>query len=320
MGIIKTLEILAPGPLTTVQDLGRFGFGRFGVPQSGAADPFSLRIGNILVGNPENAAALELTFMGPKIRILENSVIAITGADLQPAVDGESIPMWQSRLMKTGNILSFKGRGTGCRAYLSVSGGISVPIVMGSRSTNLTARFGGLDGRPLAKGDVLCTESPTTLPKREKTAFDSEMIPVYSAEQRLRIIPGPQNDHFPDMSWRRFLNSLFTVTPDSNRAGARLSGPSVWAGKELDASILSEGVVPGAIQVPGDAQPIILLGEAVTGGYRKIATVISADLHLAGQLTPGDIVQFKEVTMKRAGVLRREMEELIARFRMEAAF
>lgn len=320
MGSMKALEILAPGPLTTVQDLGRFGFGRFGVPQSGAADPFSLRIGNILVGNPENAAALELTVMGPKIRALKDSVIAITGADLRPAVDGESLPMWQSHLVKTGSVLSFKGRQTGCRAYLSISGGISVPVVMGSRSTNLTARFGGLDGRPLAKGDLLCTESPTTPPKREKTTFDIQMIPVYSAEQRLRIIPGPQNHHFPDTSWQRFLNSRFTVTPDSNRAGVRLSGPSIWPRKKLDASILSEGVVPGAIQVPGDAQPIILLGEAVTGGYRKIATVISADLCLAGQLTPGDSVRFEEVSMERAGAVRREMEQSIAHLRMKAAF
>jgi len=319
MAGVKTLEILAPGPLTTVQDCGRFGSGRFGVPRSGAADTFSLRIGNLLVGNPENQAALEITVMGPAIIALADAAIAITGADMQPMVDGQPIQMWRSHLLQKGGVLSFKGRRSGCRAYLAVGGGISVPIVLGSRSTNLAARFGGLDGRPLQKGDVLYSESPAAHLKAEGATLDRALIPSYDTRQRLRVIPGPQDHHFPDAAKELFFSARFTVTPQSDRAGIRLAGPRIEAVQGLEASILSEGVVPGAIQVPGDAQPIILLGETVTGGYRKIATVISADLHLSGQLTPGDIVQFVEVSMDTADMLVREMEGLIRGFRNKAA-
>jgi len=319
MAGVKTLEILAPGPLTTVQDCGRFGSGRFGVPRSGAADTFSLRIGNLLVGNPENQAALEITVMGPAIIALADAAIAITGADMQPMVDGQPIQMWRSHLLQKGGVLSFKGRRSGCRAYLAVGGGISVPIVLGSRSTNLAARFGGLDGRPLQKGDVLYSESPAAHLKAEGATLDRALIPSYDTRQRLRVIPGPQDHHFPDAAKELFFSARFTVTPQSDRAGIRLAGPRIEAVQGLEASILSEGVVPGAIQVPGDAQPIILLGETVTGGYRKIATVISADLHLSGQLTPGDIVQFVEVSMDTADMLVREMEGLIRGSRNKAA-
>lgn len=315
MAIVKTLEVLTPGPLTTVQDCGRFGFGRFGVPRSGAADTFSLRIGNLLVGNPENEAALEITVVGPKMVALADAIIAITGADLQPMVDGQPIRMWRSHLLRKGQVLSFKGRRSGCRAYLAVGGGISVPLVMGSRSTNLAAGFGGFEGRPLRKGDVLCSESQAAHLKTESTGLDRSSIPSYATQQRLRVIPGPQDHHFPDSAKALFLNSRFRVTPQSDRAGIRLAGPRIEAIQGLEASIISEGIVPGAIQVPGDAQPIILLGETVTGGYRKIATVISADLHLSGQLTPGDTVQFIEVSMDTADTLVREKEELIGRFR-----
>jgi len=319
MAGVKTLEILAPGPLTTVQDCGRFGFGRFGVPRSGAADNFSLRIGNLLVGNPENEAALEITVVGPKIVALADAAIAITGADMQPMIDGQPIQMWRSHRLQKGGVLSFKGRRSGCRAYLAVGGGISVPIVMDSRSTNLAAGFGGLDGRSLQKGDVLCSESPAAHLKAKGATLDRALIPSYDTRQRLRVIPGPQGHHFPDSAKELFLSSRFRVTPQSDRAGIRLAGPRIEAIQGLEASILSEGVVPGAIQVPGDAQPIILLGETVTGGYRKIATVISADLPLSGQLTPGDSVQFVEVSMDTAHMLVREMEGLIRGFRNKAA-
>ena len=318
MATVKTLEILTPGPLTTVQDCGRFGFGRFGVPQSGAADTFSLRIGNLLVGNPENEAALEITVVGPNIMALADAAIAITGADIRPEINGQPIQMWRSHLLRKGGVLSFKGRRSGCRAYLAVGGGISVPVVMGSRSTNLAAGFGGLHGRPLKKGDVLCSESPAAHLKTEATTLDRAFIPSYATGRRLRVIPGPQDHHFTDPAKELFFSSRFRVTPQSDRAGIRLAGPRIEVRQGLEASILSEGIVPGAIQVPGDAQPIILLSETVTGGYRKIATVISADLHLSGQLTPGDTVQFVEVSIDTAETLLREMERLISRFRNKA--
>ena len=300
MGAVKTLEILAPGPLTTVQDRGRFGFGRYGVPPSGAVDSFSLRKGNLLVGNAENEASLEITIIGPKIVALIDTLIAITGADLQPKVNKIPLEMWRSQLLKKGDVLSFKGPKSGCRAYLAIGGGISVQNIMGSKSTNLAAQFGGLDGRPLRKGDIISSDSPARYLKAVGRSLDKHLIPSYAKDQVLRVISGPQDDHFSTKAKEIFFDSPFRVTPQSDRTGIRLAGPHIEAKKNLKESIISEGVVPGTIQIPGDAQPIIILGETVTGGYRKIATVISADLPLLGQLKPGDTVNFRKVSMDEA--------------------
>jgi len=311
MAEVKTLKILTPGPLTTVQDCGRFGAGRFGVPFSGAADSFSLRMGNLLVGNRENEAALEITVIGPRIMALADSVIAVTGADMQPAINGKPFRMWRSQFLQKGDTLSFRGLRSGCRAYLAVGGGIRVPVIMGSRSTNLAARFGGLEGRPLQKGDILCSESPAGHLGTESRSLDSTCIPFYTSDQQVRVILGPQDHHFAARSKERFLSSPFTVTPQSDRAGIRLAGPRIEAEQGLGESIISEGVIPGAVQVPGDAQPIILLGETVTGGYRKIATVISSDIPLLGQLRPGDTLRFTSVPMEEALRRARNTEAMI---------
>ena len=311
MGTVETLEILAPGPLTTVQDLGRFGFGQYGVPPSGALDTFSLRVGNLLVGNGENQASVEITVMGPKIVALADTLIAVTGADLQPQLNKAPLKMWRSQLIRKGDILSFKGPRNGCRAYLAIGGGISVQDVMGSKSTNLAAQFGGLEGRPLRKGDIISSDSPARHLNAVGRSLDKGFIPSYSKDQGIRVIPGPQDDHFSTKTKEIFSDSLFKVTSQSDRAGIRLAGPLIEAKKNLKESIISEGVVPGTIQIPGDAQPIIILGETVTGGYRKIATVISADLPLLGQLKPGDTVNFRNVSMEEAYEAVREMEDMI---------
>jgi len=315
MAAVETLKILTAGALTTVQDLGRFGAGRFGVPFSGAVDNFSLRIGNLLVSNREDEAALEITVIGPRILALADAVIAVTGADMRPAINGKPVHMWRSQFLHKGDILSFKGARNGCRAYLAIGGGISVPLVLGSRSTNLSARFGGLEGRPLKKDDILFSVSPAAHLSTESKTFESTSIPFYASEQRLRVMPGPQDHHFAIRSKELFLSSPFRVTSESDRVGIRLSGPRIQALQGLDESIISEGVVPGAIQVPGDAQPIILLGETITGGYRKIATVISADLPLLGQLRPGDTVRFSAVSIKEAISALKETETMIQRFK-----
>jgi len=312
---MKALEILSPGPLTTVQDMGRLGFGKFGVPRSGAADPLSLRVANLLVGNREGDAGLEMTVIGARIKALRNVAIAVTGADLQPAINGLLMKMWRSHVLRKGDILSFKRRRSGCRAYLAIGGGIHVPHVMGSRSTNLTAGFGGLGGRPLRGGDVLCCDSPGRHLTSTGKSLDSPPPICCSTNQRLRVIPGPQDHHFSIRTRDLFFSSLFRVTPQSDRAGIRLAGPPIKALEGVDESILSEGVVPGAIQVPGDAQPIILLGETATGGYRKIATVISADLPLAAQLTPGNSVHFSAVSLDEALEAARQTEEMLRRLR-----
>ena len=318
---VETLKVLAPGPLTTVQDRGRFGFERYGVPPTGAVDAFSLRVGNLLVGNSEDEACLEITFMGPRLMALRDTAIAITGADLQPKVNEIPLKMWRSHLMEKGDTLSFKGPRSGCRAYLAIGGGISVPVIMGSKSTNLAARFGGIEGRPLRKGDIISSDSPARHLKTVGRSLDKahQILPTYAKDQVLRVISGPQADHFSPTTTEIFLDAGFTVTPESDRAGIRLAGPRIEAEKGLKESIISEGVVPGAIQIPGDAQPIIILGETVTGGYRKIATVISVDLPLLGQLKPGDRVHFVEVSMEEAVASFRKVEKRIERFKEEAA-
>jgi antagonist of KipI len=309
---VKTLEIVSPGPLTTIQDLGRFGFGRYGVPPSGALDAFSLRVGNLLVGNQEGEACLEITLMGLVVRALEDLVLAVTGADLAPQVNGNAFAMWCSRLIKKGEQLSFRRPKNGCRAYLAVGGGISVPHIMESKATNLGAGFGGLDGRSLQKGDALASASPHRYLRKAGRFLAPESIPRYLSDVLIRIIPGPQDDHFPSSSWNTFLTTSYRVTGHADRTGIRLSGSAIDTKTGLKGSILSEGVVPGAIQIPGDSQPIIILNETVTGGYRKIATVISADLPLLGQLKPEDTVRFVRVSVEEANAAYMGMEDIIA--------
>ena len=315
MGAKETLEILTPGPLTTVQDLGRYGYGRYGVAPSGALDAFSLRIANLLVGNPEGEACLEITLLGLKIRALTECVIAITGGDLQPYRNDKALRMWRCHAMLRDDVLYFKGPKSGCRAYLSAGGGISVTPVMESKSTNLLSRFGGHEGRPLLNGDILCTESPHLHLEAEARAFDSKWIPSYSKDWVLRVVLGPQNEEFTGVAKKRFLGAPFKVTSHSDRMGIRLAGPAIEKKPGMPESIISEGVVPGTIQVPGDAQPIIILMETITGGYRKIATVISADLPSLGQIKPGDTIRFHGVSLNRAYEALSRMEMIIQRFK-----
>ena len=315
MGSIETLEILAPGPLTTVQDLGRFGFGRYGVAPSGALDSFSLRIGNLLVGNREDEACLEITLFGLKLKALTDAVITITGADIQPRLNEDPLEMWCSHILRKGDTLFFRGLKTGCRAYLAVGGGISVPIVLESKSTNLSTKFGGFKGRSLQKGDLLSSDSPHIHLKVGGRSLDPEWIPSYSKDWVLRTVFGPQDEHFSEEAKDLFQQSSFKVTLHSDRTGIRLAGPAIQRKADMEESIISEGVVSGAIQVPGDGQPIIILGEIVTGGYRKIATVITADLPLLGQMKPGDQVNFEEVSMGAAYKALKNVEKMIKRFK-----
>ena len=315
MGSIETLEILAPGPLTTVQDLGRFGFGRYGVAPSGALDSFSLRVGNLLVGNREDEACLEITLFGLKLKALTDAVITITGADIQTHLNGAPLEMWRSHIVKKGDTLFFRALKSGCRAYLALGGGISVPSVLRSKSTNLSTKFGGLKGRPLQKGDLLSSDAPHNHLKAGGRCFDPKWIPSYPKHWVLKTVFGPQDDHFPEKAKRLFQRSSFNVTPHSDRTGIRLAGPAIQRKAGLAESIISEGMVSGAIQIPGDGQPIIILGELVTGGYRKIATVITADLPFLGQIKPGDRVKFKDVSLEDAYYAYIEAEGIIKKFR-----
>ncbi|MFP4085320.1 MAG: biotin-dependent carboxyltransferase family protein [Desulfobacteraceae bacterium] len=315
MAAVKVLQILAPGPLTTLQDLGRTGYGAFGVPPSGAVDAFSLRIGNLLVGNPDHTAGLEITLMGLRAKVLSEMVVAVTGGDMQPLHNGRPLPMWEAALLNPGDALSFQVAKTGCRSYLTVGGGFAAPKIMGSAATNLSTGFGGLDGRALKKGDLLASHSPHAHLGCAGNRLHRAMVPVYADNWRLRVIWGPQEPDFPQAAKTRFLKHAFTVTSESDRTGIRLKGPLLPAKEGLPTSIISEGVVPGAIQVPGSGQPIILLGETVTGGYRKIATVISADLPWLGQIRPDQGVKFEAVTLSEAQKALQKREDTLSRLR-----
>jgi len=311
---VETLEVVAPGPLTTVQDSGRFGYGRYGVAPSGTLDSFSLRVANLLVGNSENEACLEITLFGFKVKALTDVAIAVAGADLQAHCNDKPLDMWTSYILKKGSVLSFRGLRGGCRSYLAIGGGLYLPEVMGSKSTNLCSRFGGLGGRPLQKGDILSSVSPHLHLKTKGRRLPLKWIPSYGNEWKLRVIFGPQDDQFTEKGKKTFISSPYHVSSHSDRTGIRLTGPIIERSPEVDESIISEGVIPGTIQVPGDAQPIIILVEIVTGGYRKIATVITADLPLLGQIKPGDTVRFEQVSLDDAYESLREMEAVHRHF------
>lgn len=311
MAAIETLEIMSPGIMTSVQDLGRYGYGRFGVAPSGALDSFSLRIANLLVGNSEDHACLETMLMGPVIKVLADVVIAVTGGDLLPQQNKQPIDMWRSHAFKKDDVLSFGHAVSGFRAYIAIAGGIGAPHVMGSRSTNLPSGFGGHQGRTLEKEDILVSAEPEGPVNAAGRIFNPDWIPNYPDKWKLRVVWGPQDDHFPDDSRHAFLNSMYRMSQDSDRTGIRLEGPEILCKPDIEASIISEGVIAGSIQIPGDGKPIIILGETVTGGYRKIATVISADLPSLGQIKPGDGIQFAVVSLDEAHLALQEMEDRI---------
>jgi biotin-dependent carboxylase-like uncharacterized protein len=312
MAGVNTLEVLAPGILSSVQDLGRFGYARYGVAPSGALDGFAVRVGNLLVGNDENAAVVETTLMGLRIKVLRDTVVAVTGGDLRARKGSQPLTLWRSHLVREGETIGFAGPAArGFRSYIAVAGGIQVAAVMGSRSTNLASGFGGYEGRALGKGDILEAEPVKDLVHRANRALIPEAVPTYAAPWRLRIVWGPQDDHFSEEGKQTFVTAGFTVSPDSDRTGIRLGGPMVERRPGLAESIISEGILSGAIQVPGDGHPIIILSETASGGYRKIATVITADLPLLGQITPGDDVSFEAVPVEAAVQALREMEHKI---------
>ncbi len=315
MAVADRIKVVTPGVLTSVQDLGRYGYGRYGLAPSGALDPFSLRIANLLVGNREDQACLEAMLIGPRIKFLTDSVVAITGGNLSPHRNQQPIEMWQSHAFKTDDVLSFKAAVSGFRAYIAIDGDLGVPAVMGSRSTNLTSDFGGLDGRALKAGDILDFEYTGADSTMVKRIFNPEWRPSYNKNWSLRVIWGPQDGHFPEKSRNLFVSAVYHMSPQSDRTGIRLEGPVIDRKSEIEESIISEGVVSGSIQIPGDGKPIIILGETVTGGYRKIATVISADLPLLGQIKPGDEVQFKAVSVQAAHRALQVMEDKIRKFR-----
>ncbi len=312
---VAVFEVLDPGILTTIQDAGRYGYGQVGVPPSGALDTFSYEVGNLLVGNQRNDASLETLIMGPKLKALREVTVAITGGDLSPTLNGESLEMWRTHLLVEGDLVSFKGVRNGCRAYLAVCGGFLSSKVLGSQSTYLFGRFGGLEGRGLRKGDILFAQEREIVLDRVGFRFPKEWIPSFGKEVTLRVIPGPQDSHFTEKGFETFYSESYQVSPQCDRMGVRLEGPEIERRPDVDESIISESLVAGAIQVPGDGKPIIILRELVTGGYTKIATVITVDLTKVAQLKPGDRVRFTPVSIEEAHLLLRKQETRLRRFK-----
>ena len=315
MGRLEAFEVLEPGILTTIQDLGRYGFSQFGVPPSGALDTFSLKVGNLLVGNREEEAVLETTLMGLKIRALREVVISITGGDLCSTLNGDPLETWRTHLLVEGDIVHFKKARAGCRAYMAVGGGFVVPKIMGSCSTYLSGNFGGLEGRKLRRGDILHTLNIPSSLNKLGLRFPLDWVPPLEKEVSLRVIPGPQNHHFTEEGFQTFSSSSYQVTPQCDRMGVRLEGPKIERRPDVEESIISEGLISGAIQVPGDGKPIIILTELVTGGYTKIATIISTDLPKVAQLKPGDRVRFKPISIEESRGLLKEQEERLKNFK-----
>ena len=302
------IHVRVPGMLTTVQDLGREGFGPMGVSASGAADSISLRLGNRLVGNPEGAAGLEMTLFGGSFFFAEGAIVALTGSDFGAVVDGAAVESYSSIQIGPNQTLTLGSTRSGARCYLCIRGGIDVDPFLGSASTHILSGLGGLNGRPLLKGDVLKIGSAMNDFRKKKV--DAGALKNLLPRKALRVTRGPQADWFPESSQQLFYSRKYRVTEESNRMGLRLQGEPVpsYSGKNM----ITEGVSLGAIQVPDSGMPIILFVEQqTTGGYPKIANVISADLASIGQLRPRDEIQFEKVDWGTARALLKETEQLL---------
>lgn len=292
---MATVKVHTAGLLTTVQDRGRYGYQRYGMPVSGAMDLFSLELANLLVGNDPGDACLEATISGPELEFTGATWIAITGADMDPHLNNQGIPMNTAVDVRPGDRLGFRGLRSGCRTYIAFAGGITVPPVMGSRSTYLRAGIGGFHGRALMQGDELPLGIPLQKPRFKK--IPEGLIPEYKHEQIIRVISGPEAHYFEIAGLRSFLSAEYTVTARSDRMGYRLSGEPIEH-REGMTNIISAGISLGTVQVPGDGQPIILMADRQTsGGYARIANVITVDLTLLAQMRPGDIIRFSETTL-----------------------
>lgn len=300
---MDAFSVLTPGGYTTIQDKGRYGYQQMGVPISGVLDAFAFQAANLLVGNLKNAAAIEITVMGPRLEFLVQADIAVTGAEIGITLNDQPVEGWKSFGVKPGDILDIQQVKSGCRAYLAIGGGIDVPEVMGSRSTYVGGKIGGYHGRVLQAGDVIKCAAAKPLTRRRETP--SDMIPLYPSEIAIRAIPGPQDDFFED-GLDIIFQSDFMVSTKADRMGYRLQGPKVEPKKGMPQSIISEPTMPGGVQIPADQQPIILMVEQTVGGYTKIVTVISVDFPKVAQATPGDTVHFEKVSLETAHSLYHE--------------
>ncbi len=299
---MKAFQVLNPGILTTIQDFGRKGFMKYGTPASGVADRFSAEAANRLVSNDPGAALLEITLFRLELLALADLIIAVAGGNLSPTLNQTPLPMWQSVPIRGGDRISFRGRKQGFRAYLAVQGGFSGERFLDSRSVFVR----GLMGQSLRTHEVLEVEQAPE-PVSHARALSEEAIPDFSRKNPLRVILGPQDDRFTRAGIDTFLNSEYRVSPQADRMGYRMEGPKIEHVRGAD--IISEGIARGAVQVPGDGLPIILLWDGqVSGGYTKIANVISVDLDVLAQTMPGERLRFQAVSVEESQRVLREQK------------
>lgn len=319
-----SMKILRPGLLTSLQDLGRFGYQKYGVIASGGMDPFALRLANLLVGNEENEAVLEITLMGPTLLVEQDMLLALTGGDTPARIGDAWLPLWRPVFVKKGSVITFGGSRSGCRTYMAVAGGYAVPRVLGSKSTYLRAKIGGYQGRSLAADDVLAIGEPSDTCKplvkqlmeraRDSThaatqwGIGAELLRFYG-ERSIRVVQGRHFSLFTEESQRDFFEQSFVITPQSDRMGYRLTGPVLRLSRQEE--VLSEAISPGTIQVPSEGNPILLMADRqTTGGYPRIAQVASVDIPVVAQCKPGDRIRFREISLAEAEelYLAREQE------------
>ncbi|QOV11738.1 biotin-dependent carboxyltransferase family protein [Viridibacillus arvi] len=305
-----TVTVVKPGLLTTIQDLGRFGSQKYGVIVSGAMDAYSLRIANILVGNLESEAVLEVSLFGTVLQFNDDHLIALTGGDLTATINNEPAPLWRPFIVKKGDLLKFKRAHKGCRAYVSFAGGIQVPIVMNSKSTYLKAGMGGFEGRALQKQDEI-NIGPYTKSNKEIHQYAIQLVGPASwsvnynelislkQQQTIRVMPGTEWDSFTTESQHCLTNNPYTLSTEADRMGYRFEGPALSLTEKFE--LLSEAVTFGTVQIPPSGKPIILMADRqTTGGYPKMVQVITADLASLAQLQTGAKIRFKLVTLEEA--------------------
>ncbi len=303
---MNSIKIIKPGLLTTIQDKGRWGYQKFGMNLAGVMDDFATRVANLLIGNDQYEAVLEITLMGVEILFNCDEVISITGSNMNPKLNGNPVPMWMSLMVQAGDKLALSGAVSGLRTYIAFSRGFDVPEIMGSKSTYTRGNLGGFEGRKLNKDDrIKLGEKPLSdwgsyLPEEEK--------PVYDKDKIIRVVLGPQDDYFHQDALDVFLNSTYTITSEADRMGYRLEGPKINHKEAAD--IVSDGITIGSIQVPGHGSPIIMMADRqTTGGYTKIATVITPDLPILGQMSPGNTMKFEMVSVEESHRIYKEYEE-----------
>jgi biotin-dependent carboxylase-like uncharacterized protein len=293
------MRVINPGFYSTIQDLGRFGYQQYGMPVSGAMDEFALRVGNILVGNPENSSSLEFTYAGLSVEFQSSTYISITGGNYVVLTSqGKVIDCWKTVYIEKETIVTIKEVSRGCRGYISVFGGFDIPQIMGSASTYIRGKVGGFKGRLLQKDDEIAYKSPVK-PLSNGYVPAQLLEKWYKKDSPIRVILGPQIHAFTGDGIGTFLLSEYTIAADSDRMGYRLDVPPIEHKDGPD--IISDGIAVGSIQVPGSGTPIIMQADRqTTGGYTKIATVATVDLPRLAQMVPGDIITFKDISVNRA--------------------